>query len=177
VLAGCSTTVDHNIASQDIYQQWQFNGKFAIKTPTEVQSAKINWSQINQHYDINLYTTFGITVMKIKGHDNFVEIEGVGDPVSGPSAEQLIWQLTRWHIPVNQLSHWVKGDVVNAIAPQFNQRGQFEQGHILDSKGQQWLLTLGGYKTIGLHTRPTKLKLTKDTMYLKLAISQWHIQQ
>lgn len=176
-IASCSTIPQSSIAPADIVEQWQFNGKFAIKTPQETRSAKINWAQVNEQYDINLYTTFGITVMKIKGDEGYVEITTDGDPIIGSSAEQLIWQLTRWHIPVNQLKLWVKGNVPNAIEPTLNENNQFRQGHIVDSNGETWLLRLGEYKTIGTHLRPTTLRLTKGKLFLKLAISQWHIQK
>jgi len=177
IFAGCSTTPRTELAASEIFEQWQFNGKFAIKTPHESQSAKINWVQLNDHYDINLYTTFGITVMKIKGDQQKVEITTDGAPMIGTSAEQLIWQLTRWHIPINQLKHWVKGNVVNASEPKFDDNGRFLQGYIIDSNGETWLLKLGKYKRIGSHSRPTTLRLSKDKMFLKLAISTWQIDK
>lgn len=176
-IASCSTVPKPSISPANIIEQWQFNGKFAIKNPHETRSAKINWSQLNEHYDINLYTTFGITVMKIKGDQQHVEITTDGEPIVGSSAEQLIWQLTRWHIPVNQLKLWVKGVVPDVVEPSFDANGQFHQGKIIDSSGETWLLTLGKYKTIGAFTRPTTLRLTKGKLFLKLAISQWHIQK
>jgi len=177
ILASCSTTPQPSITPTELFEQWQFNGKFAIKTPLESQSAKIHWVQTNERYDINLYTTFGITVMKIKGDQQFVEITTDGQPMTGASAEQLIWQMTRWHIPVNQLRHWVKGDVPDAIAPTFSLDGYFERGHIVDSNGEQWLLRLGGYKNIATRVRPTTLRLSKGKLFIKLAISQWQIQK
>jgi len=177
ILASCTTTPRINIDPSDIVEQWQFNGKFAIKTPQEAQAAKINWSQVNDQYDINLYTTFGITVMKIQGNEQHVEITTDGDTTVGSSAEQLIWQMTRWHIPVNQLKHWVNGNVQHAIDPIVNEAGQFQQGNITDSNGDQWLLKLGQYQTFGQHTRPTTLRLSKGKLFLKLAISTWRIDK
>lgn len=176
-IASCSNTPVVSQITETTQQQWQFNGRFAIKTPQETQSSKINWAQVNDHYDINLYTTFGITVMKIRGDESSVQITSNGDTHHGTSAEQLIWQMTRWHVPVNQLSHWVKGSVPDALDPTYNEAGQIKQAYIIDSNNQQWLLQLGGYKSFDGMSRPTTLRLSKDALFLKLAISTWHIQK
>lgn len=176
-VASCSTIPTSSVSPAQVKEHWQFNGKFAIKTPDETQAAKINWQQINQQYDINLYTTFGITVMKIKGNDNYVEITTDGAPVVGQSAEQLIWQMTRWHIPVNALTFWVKGQVPDGHDLVYDTLGNIRQAKIIDSNGETWLLRLGDYQTNPIDTRPTSLRLSKGKLFLKLAISRWQIHK
>ncbi|PKF56016.1 outer membrane lipoprotein LolB [Alteromonadales bacterium alter-6D02] len=177
-LSGCSTFIKQPPIDGPITQQWQFNGKFAIRTPQETQSAKIHWAQLNQQYDINLYTTLGITVMKITGNDNFVEIDGIGEePITGTSAEQLIWQLTRWHIPVSQLQWWVQGKVPYGSNINYNKLGQVTDAEIIDNNGQTWQLRLGKYQSVDGKQRPYTIGLTQDRLFLKLAITKWQIQQ
>ena len=177
MLVGCSATIDPNSYVGPITEQWRFNGKFAVRSAKETTSAKINWQQINDQYDINLYTMFGITVMKINGGHHRVQIDNGSERYNGTSAGQLIWQLTGWHLPIDQMQHWVKGEVEHAINVQRDQDGQFKSGDIIGGNGQQWRLTLGKYKIVDGHIRPHSLLLSKDKLYFKLSISKWQIQK
>jgi len=171
------TTESISPINSNIKQQWQFSGKFAIKTPTNKNSAKIHWSQINDQYDINIYTIFGISIMSITGNDTQVTIDQRGEVYSGENVQDLIYQLTRWHIPVDQLQHWVTGDVTNAYDIIYNDKGLFNTGNIVGRDNKVWQLTLSGYRDINDQTRPYRLLLKSEDAYFKLAINTWEIQK
>jgi outer membrane lipoprotein LolB len=177
LLAGCSSKIPQHFSPDYIPQQWQFTGKFAIKTPEQAQGLKIHWQQINDQFDINLYTVFGITVLKIKGNDEIVKIETDETPIEGQSAEQLIWQQTGWHIPVANLQHWLVGEVDTASNVELTNEGYFNQGDITDSYGRPWRLTLTNYKLVQGRPMPHSLRLNHDKLLLKLAISNWQIDR
>jgi outer membrane lipoprotein LolB len=175
-MAGCATFQSSPPLNTQITQQWQFTGKFAVRTPDDKNSAKMHWSQINEQYDINLYTLFGISLMSIIGDDRQVTINNRGDEYVGVNAQQLIYRLTRWHLPVNDLQHWVTGTVHHATQVKYDTQGNFYQGNITSADNKQWQLTLSHYKDIDGKPRPHKLLLKSGKTYFKLAISQWKIQ-
>jgi len=175
ILIGCTTKIPPTINPDLPLSQWQFSGKFAIKTPQQKEGLKIHWSQKEQQFNIKLLTIFGITVLTIEGNEHQVTIEADDGPVRGHSAEQLIWQLTGWHIPVNQLQHWLVGDVINASDVTLNAQGYFTQGIIIDSLNRPWQLTLGNYKQVQGRTMPHSLRLQRENSLLKLAINQWQL--
>lgn len=177
LLIGCSSKITPSFAPDHIPRQWQFNGKFAIKTPQQTKGLKIHWQQIDDQFDINLYTAFGITVLKIKGNDEIVKIEADEDPVEGRSAERLIWQLTGWHVPVDNLRHWLVGEVEGASFIELTSEGYFNRGKITDSYGRPWHLTLSDYKLVQGRPMPHGLRLQQGNSFLKLAISQWQIER
>ncbi|NRA59661.1 MAG: outer membrane lipoprotein LolB [Psychrobium sp.] len=177
ILVGCSTTIDPNKLVGPVTQQWQFNGKFAVRSVKETKSAKINWQQLNDQFDINLYTTFGITVMKINGGRNHVQIDDGSDTYKGTSAGHLIWQLTGWHVPIDQMQQWVQGDVKQAINVKLDQYGRFKSGDIIGENGQVWHLKLSKYKNVDGYIRPHSLLLSQQKLFFKLAISKWQIQK
>lgn len=176
-MAGCANFDSTAPADLTINEQWQFTGKFAVRTPDEKNSAKMHWSQINDQYDINLYTVFGISLMSIVGDNHQVTIDNRGEKYTGQNAQQLIYRLTRWHLPVNDLQHWITGKVTNAVDPIYDTLGNFYRGTIISEGGQQWELTLSQYKDIDGLSRPHRLLLKSGNTYFKLAISQWTIQQ
>jgi len=176
LVSGCATFETTPPPQTNATQQWQFTAKFAVRTPDEKNSAKMHWSQINEQYDINLYTIFGISIMSITGDEQQVTINNRGDEYTGTNAQQLVYRLTRWHLPVNDLQHWVTGAVPNAASAKYDTQGNFYQGMITGLDNKQWQLTLSHYKDINGHTRPHRLSLKSGETYFKLAISQWKIQ-
>ena len=174
---GCANFDTAPPTNLTVTQQWQFTGKFAVRTPDEKNAAKIHWSQINDQYDINLYTVFGISIMSIVGDNNQVTIDNRGDKYTGQNAQQLIHRLTSWHLPVNDLQHWITGNVTNALEPIYDAQGNFYRGTIVSKNRQQWQLTLSHYKDVNGHLRPHRLLLKSGNTYFKLAINQWKIQQ
>lgn len=176
-LTACVSKITPTFISGEPLSYWQFNGKFAIKTPDQRQGLKINWQQNDQQFDINLYTVFGITVLKINGNDQLVTIEADQGPITGHSAEQLIWQLTQWHVPVNNLQHWLIGDVSDARNIIIDNDGYFVSGDISDRFGRVWQLSLGKYQAVQGRVMPHSLRLQHDKLFLKLAINQWQLQR
>ncbi len=177
ILSGCITFDSTTAINSQTKQQWQFTGKFAVKTPNDKNSAKLYWSQVDDQYDINIYTVFGISVMSIIGDDNQVTIEQNGEVYTGANAQQLIYRLTRWHLPVNDLQQWVQGSVYNSTDSKYDSDGNFSQGTITSNDNKQWQLTLSNYKIINNVPRPHKLLLKSGDSYFKLAMNQWKIQK
>jgi len=177
ILSGCITLDSITSVNPQVKQQWQFSGKFAVRTPNDKKSAKLHWSQIDDKYDINIYTIFGISVMSIIGNNNQVTIKQNGEAYTGQNAQQLIYRLTRWHLPVNDLQHWVQGSVDNAIDITYDSNGNFHQGIIIANDNKEWQLTLDDYKNVDEKSRPHKLILKSNESYFKLAINKWKIQK
>lgn len=175
LVVGCTISPLQTLNPDSPLSQWQLSGKFAIKTVNQAQGLTIHWQQNNQQFDIKLLTLFGITALTIEGNEQLVTIEADDGPVQGHSAEQLIWQLTGWHIPVNQLRYWLIGEVTNASAVTLTPQGFFHQGIILDSLNQPWQLTLGNYKLVQGRHLPHSLRLQQGKSLLKLAITQWRL--
>lgn len=176
ILSGCASFTNQMSTDDTVTQQWQFNGKFAIKTPTEKNAAKMHWAQLNDQFEINLYTLFGISLMNIQGDAHRVAINSNGDTYTGNNAQELIYRLTRWHIPVNDIPAWVTGHVENAIDVQLDAQGNFHKGTIIGDDNTAWQLTLSHYKTVDDVNRPHQLLLKSADGYFKLAITQWNIQ-
>ena len=176
-MTGCASFNTPSDASASNQQQWQFNGKFAIKTPEEKNAAKMHWSQIDDSYEVNLYTLFGISLMNINGNEHQVTITTSGGTYHGRNAQELIYRLTRWHIPVNDIPAWLTGKVNNATDVTLDEQGNFYRGTIHGDDGRAWQLNLSRYKMVKDQRRPHQLLLKSQDSYFKLAISQWNIQR
>ena len=177
LLSGCTTKSLLIFTPNHQPSHWQFNGKLAIKTPAQANGLKINWQQHDDQFNINLYTIFGITVLKITGDDQTVTINSDQGVFSGTSAQQLIWQQTGWHLPIDNLQHWLLGEVNDASDIVLNGQGQFISGTINDNLGRQWLLSLDKYQPVQGRALPHSLRLKHEKLLLKLAINDWKLEQ
>ena len=153
--------------------QWQLSGKFAVKTPADNGTSRINWQQTNEQYAINLYTLFGISILSIEGDDKAVRIDG--KRVYGRSPEQVVEHITGWQLPVSNLKYWLLGQVDNAREVSYDDQGNFSRGLLYDNAGHPWQLTLSKYKKVQGRMLPHKVSLQQPDVNLRLAISSWTI--
>lgn len=155
--------------------QWQLSGNFKVNTPAQKATSRISWQQQDNDFIINLYTLFGVSVLNIEGTEQGVSIDG--KPYPGRSAEQLVYQMTGWQLPVNDLKLWLLGRVDNARDVSLDPQGNFNRGLINDRAGRTWQLDLSKYKTVRGRSMPHKISLQHSDIRLKLAVSSWKIHQ
>lgn len=160
--------------------QWQATGKIAIIDEQKKQSANFNWLQDNDKYNTSFSTFLGINVLSIKRDNDGLFIAVDGNSYQDDNPERLVYELTGWWLPVDQLSHWLKAD----IAPHEGAIIRDELGHIQQFIPHctamlcttQYLIKYGAYRPIEQLQLPHSViiqasGLTQQT--LKIKIQQW----
>ena len=117
LIQGCtSITAKGNLmAAANVSQltQWQASGKLAFITPTDKQSVNFIWSQNNDDYKVNFNTFLGINVLSIKRDRNGIVISADGKDYQSDNPQQLVFELTGWWLPMDNLSRWLKADITD----------------------------------------------------------------
>ena len=93
--------------------QWQASGKLAFITPTDKQSVNFIWSQNNDDYKVNFNTFLGINVLSIKRDRNGIVISADGKDYQSNNPQKLVFELTGWWLPMDNLSRWLKADITD----------------------------------------------------------------
>nr|WP_256504535.1 lipoprotein insertase outer membrane protein LolB [Gilvimarinus xylanilyticus] len=97
--------------------QWQLEGKIGVRLPDDNGSARVNWQQQGQDYNLSLSGPLGQGRVLIQGGPQQVTLTQSGEePISAASAEALIRQATGWELPVSALRAWVLGLPVSDTA-------------------------------------------------------------
>lgn len=97
------------LANQQL-QNWQIDGKVGIRVNGDAGSAYIQWEQQGDAFRIKLYGPLGQGTTWITGNTQLITLQQPGkDPISAPTAEELMQTALGWSLPVNDFSHWIKG--------------------------------------------------------------------
>ncbi|MDG1814646.1 MAG: lipoprotein insertase outer membrane protein LolB [Glaciecola sp.] len=160
--------------------QWQANGKIAIISENKRQSANFNWLQHNDDYKTYFNTFLGINVLTVKRDTEGLVIVVEGNTYQGDNPEQLVFDLTGWWLPMDQLSDWLKADVSaeEGIIIR-NAQGQIDQFIPHCSQTQcttDYLINYAAYRQVEQLQLPHSVTLQANGLTqqtLKIKIQQW----
>ncbi len=153
-------------------QQWQLSARLGIITPDERGSLSLFWRQDRDDYRMNLTNVVGKRVFDLtrrQGHIMLTDHEGQQHPAT--DARELVFRLTGWDLPVEQLSYWIKG-----LPGEQDQVEYDADGRPNTILAHGWKLRYLGYTRIDGLWLPSRLDLTHNDTTLRLAISQWELE-
>lgn len=105
-LAACSSTGSKPPLIDD---HWRLLGKLGIRTEDARHSARVNWQQQGNNYQIQLSGPFGAGAVKLARDDNGVTLQQSGHATQhAPSANELLQDNLGWSLPVAAASYWVR---------------------------------------------------------------------
>lgn len=120
ILAGCvsqpSSTATprlqwqtHNARMLNL-QDWHLEGKLGYRSNGNGGSARVDWRQLGERFDVHLSGPFGAGITRIHGDDGGAVLSqaGRGDRLA-PTPSALTEELFGWTLPVEQLRYWVRG--------------------------------------------------------------------
>ena len=158
-------------AALERIQNWQINGKIAVKTPKDSGSASVNWSQRQRNYSIALAGPLGSHQLNLTGQPGRVTLQtSEGKRASASSPEQLLAKNWGFNLPVSSMRYWVRGLPVPGIPA----KTQFDSYRRLTSLSQQgWNIQFQSYVNHGGVDLPNRLSLYSPAMQVKIIIYQW----
>lgn len=151
---------------------WSLTGRLAIITADSKGSARLFWEQQGEDYRLNLSNMLGNRIMEMHKQGNRVEIiddKGVRHDSNDPGL--LIYRLTGWQLPVEQLPDWIKG---------LPGRGDFSlgaDGRLEEVRDSDWTLHYLSFLPQQGWLLPERIQLAGPATQLKLAINQWRLNQ
>ncbi|MFD1007052.1 MULTISPECIES: lipoprotein insertase outer membrane protein LolB [Oceanisphaera] len=153
-------------------QDWQLSAKLGIITAEERGSLSLFWRQNSDDYRMNLTNVVGKRVFDLSRSGNKVAlIDSKGQQHQATDARELVWRLTGWDLPVEQLSYWIKG-----LPGADDQVTYDEHGRPQTINAHGWQLRYFGYTQIDGLWLPSRLDLTHKETKLRLAIHQWELK-
>ncbi|HEX4045830.1 MAG TPA: lipoprotein insertase outer membrane protein LolB [Gammaproteobacteria bacterium] len=152
---------------------WHIKGKIAIQTAQDAGSAVVDWQQKGSHYAISLANPLGGAILKLTGEPGVVTlVTADGKAFTADSPEQLLAKQWGFHLPVSNLTYWIRGLPV----PQIEHSSQFDARHRLQKLVQQgFVVEFLSYEQIGELDLPSKIKITSSALKIKLVIYSWQL--
>lgn len=171
ILAGCSTyqSAPPNTGITGApSNEFTATGKLGIRSDEVNESARFNWIQQGNDYEIELLDPFGRQVMDLVGETGQVVLRSSSQsaPQVARTPEELMQQLLGWQLPVAPARFWIQGHPAPGVAFESAGLNQFSQlGWQID------ILTL--QQTPAGLAAPRKVRLSHEDLSLTLIISNW----
>lgn len=182
LLAGCAsmqpadpTTADWTAHSKQLMalNAWTARGKLAVRTPDASEAASMVWQQDQNNTQLQLSGPLGVGAVTMISDGEQLDIQQ-GDEhftldISTPEA---IYTNTGWDIPLQSLTHWLKG--VPAPKSKAQQLTFDPETALLQAFTQDdWEVRYEKYQQFQGLALPTRLLVQRGTTRAKVIISQW----
>lgn len=185
VLAGCETLAPR-VAGEDTaawdarrerlqaMEKWSLEGRIAIRTADDGQSANLSWEQEGDHFQAQLFGPFGAGNTRIIGTAEELLLQTAdGDELYTRNPERdLYWELG-WTVPLEQMPYWVRGLPGPGKAENVEIDGA---GRLQSLRQGQWTLEIPQYiESEGGEIMPRKVTLQRKDVRIRLIIDEWNL--
>ena len=152
---------------------WSAEGKLALRTPDQSESASLNWHQTGVITRLQLSGPLGAAATTLYSDGKTLEVR--------QGAELSSWDLTDtsalerqtgWDLPLQSLPHWIKGLPAPGSDIQEIQMGP-DQTRIEVLKQNNWEIHYEAYAAFGALTLPTRLHLQRAGTTVRFIIRDW----
>jgi outer membrane lipoprotein LolB len=159
---------EHALASQP---RWQLAGRLGVANAKDAGSGSLEWRQDGDTFRFSVHAPVTGKTWVLSGDTHRVVLEGLrAQPVEGDDAAALLERELGWHVPVAELSDWVRGARSKGEARiEFNGEGLpavIEQGG--------WKIEYPDYDTTHQPPLPRKIFASRGDSRVRLSVSQWH---
>ena len=179
VFVSCSTrppeqvdlnSQQHQVALANL-NHWQIRGRLGFKSPEQKpQSASLSWSQNLNEYQLSLNTILGTSILSMQGNEHGATLKADDETYTGANASELIWQITGWTLPIEQLPIWIKGKSLAGDKVVLAQQGWISQLQPSCSTCSGWILDYSAYAIVNQLWLPHKIVLRHNLKQIQVTI-------
>jgi len=190
-LSGCSSLKQNQQAEIVTYEaqternkklttltNWKINGKMAVITPDDRQSATLNW-----HYQgdknrqvLNLTTVLGIQIFNLESVNGMHIVQVNGERYQGPDLNKILSSLTQVTLPTQAMTFWLKGlPYLNTDVISYNNITDLPETLISYYDEKQWQVKYTSYRQISEYQLATIFTIKQDDFVIKIHVHQWDV--
>ena len=185
LVSGCAARLPQPEGQIDLPEQlsklrqistWEIGGKLAIKHPDQSLSANLRWQTQQPDFEFRLSNFLGITLVDMQNTRDGAVLEADGEIYTDPSASLLLYQMTGWDIPVNQLLSWIKGVPKTGDIYQLDEHGLVSELKPACQQCAGWIVSYSRYQQVDDVWLPHALTLTNPLQpdhSIKIRIYKW----
>lgn len=180
-LAGCAAprvkSDRAHLATQSAREQmladrdnWSLDGRLAVSDGHDGGSGTLEWSNTGTMFRFSLHAPVTGKTWVLKGDDRHAVLSGLrAQPMEGDNAARLLESALGWHVPVSELTDWVRG--LRAPGPAtivFRADGLPAQ---IDQAG--WKVEYRDYDTNRVPALPKRIFASHGDYRVRLAVRHW----
>lgn len=180
-LAGCNLQpTPTNGAPDRVLEQrltdiarWQIDGKLAVRTPGQAESARLQWQQDGDSFDIHLSGPAGLKATHFYGMPGGVRFEQGDRRESAGSVEAMSARLIGWPLPARQLTWWLRG--LPAPGSRAQSLDYAAGGWLTALEQDDWLIRFSDHHTVQGIRLPGRIDASRADTTITLIIKQWQL--
>lgn len=155
----------------DTLQYWQAEGKLALRSPEQSESASFQWAQKGTRTRVNLSGPMGVNATTLTSDGQVLEILQDGErsvwDISDPAA---IERDTGWYLPVRALPHWLRGVPAPLYAVD---ELVLEHERLVRLQQSGWSIHYEEYARFDDYALPTRIRIDREQTRVRLIIRRW----
>jgi outer membrane lipoprotein LolB len=149
---------------------WQLVGRLGVSNAKDAGSGSLQWRQDGNAFRFSMHAPVTGKTWVLAGDAHHVVLEGLRDqPVEGTDAAALLERELGWHVPVAELTEWVRAARASGDAQiEFRSDGLpavIEQGG--------WKIEYPDYDETHQPPLPRKVFASRGDYRVRLSVSQW----
>ncbi len=160
---------------------WKMHARIGLRGNDRSGSASLIWEESPEQRTLRLLGPLGGGLIILKQDETGVSIkDSKGRVQYSPSADELIYRVTGWKIPVSGLRWWLLG--LNEPGSKAASTVDAQQ-RLLGVEQAGWKVSLGKYTRFGKHELPTSIVFEttaarEDERYvrIKVIVKDWKIE-
>jgi outer membrane lipoprotein LolB len=149
---------------------WQLEGRLGVATGKDSGSGSLQWKQDGDAFRFSVHAPVTGKTWTLTGDAHHATLEGLRDrPLEGDDAAALLERELGWHVPVAELSAWVRGARASGDA-----RVEFREDGLPAAIVQDgWKIEYPDYDTTRMPPLPRKVFASRGEYRVRLAVSDW----
>jgi outer membrane lipoprotein LolB len=150
---------------------WQLEGRLGVSTSRDSGSGSLQWKQDGDAFRFSVHAPVTGKTWVLAGDAHRVVLEGLrAEPVEGSDAAALLERELGWHVPVAQLTDWVR-----AARAKGDARIEFRADGlpaVIEQDG--WKIEYPDYDETHRPPLPRKVFASRGDWRVRLSVSEWH---
>jgi outer membrane lipoprotein LolB len=148
---------------------WSLSGRLAISNGKDGGSGRIEWRQDGPRFDVTLSAPVTRQSWRVTGGEGVAVLEGLeGGTRTGPDAAMLVFEATRWRIPVDALVRWLRGSGSPEAVLAYAADGRLQR---LTDAG--WIVDYAEWRNVAGVELPGRIEATQGEARVRLVVDDW----
>jgi len=148
---------------------WAFTGRVALANGKDGGNGHLEWTQSGARFDVSLSAPVTRQSWRVVGGEGEARLEGMeGGTRTGPDAEALVFEATRWRIPVDALVRWVRGRASPGATLEYAADGRLRR---LNEAG--WVVDYADWHAVDGVELPGRIEAHQGEARVRLVVDQW----
>ncbi|HET7556807.1 MAG TPA: lipoprotein insertase outer membrane protein LolB [Rhodanobacteraceae bacterium] len=153
--------------------QWGLQAHFAVSDGRDGGSGTLTWQQRSDHYSLDLRAPITGKTAQLQGGPEGAVLTGLRDgPVRGDDAQTLLADQFGWHMPVAELTYWVRGLRAPDSPSELSYGGNGLPSLLLQDG---WRVEYRDWYTDRDPPLPRKVYASKPPYSVRVLIEQWQM--